>query len=1431
MTNKLLVSIACIISIFTTDVYAEQISFVAHKYTVTDGLPSNNIRELVQDGDGYIWLGTTGGLCRFDGYQFHTFNTFNNPSQGSNTLHVGEVEYSSKTNSIWIRTSSLLNACYELRNGQFVDYTGVGRQYDLYNKRDEFPSAIWLYGQSNGARRIVFKDGKYTSTDYTKGRGLPSEKVIKPMESSKGYTWLITKAGYSIVDPQGKVCFTDRKTVCKDIERCGDYILLIDDDTVLEFNATGRFIKRFQLPSPMGTMGNVTATLVSGGKLFIFTSEKVFLFDVKTGSFSISSNCNVKDGHFQETTKHYTLISNRGTDLVIIDDKANVQKLKIMDELHMSYDKTHIYSAVEARNGLLYIATYGNGLFIYNPRTHEVCGHYTTQSDGYFNNDYLQDIIIDKEGNIWVSSETAGLSCLSRTGSAESSYLMLTQGGIGEWSNNIRNVNWAGNNDNIWLSTKDNKIYNYNVSSGTVSLVKVVEAPVFTTCRDSKGHMWVGFRGTGITVDNKPYTQDSGIGLQSNDIYKILEDKLGRMWLATWQGGLCISDNTAGQPLHFANYLTSSYNEKRQHDLCLGDNGDMWIATNNGLYVVDSRKKKITAKDFTNYNTQNGSLPTNEIVCLYFDHATHTLWAGTTGCGVIRMQIDANHKVTHCRVIDSTAGLANNIVKAIIKDKNNQIWVSTEEDLSRIDTKNGGVRTFHIGQQIQSNIFSENAALLASDGRIIFGTGYGLAVVRPKVDKAIGRENVNICITDLLINGISVYNTPDMQDAQRAFASENSISLTHNQNSITLFFSNFIFSQTGSSLYQYKMNGVDKDWCSTTSENFAEYSNLAPGDYTFTVRTLVDGKWIESKPFSITIQQPLYNTWWAWLLYILIIGTIGWYLYRQLRKNMKLQQEISFSEKATEFRLAFFTNVTHEFRTPLAIISNAMDALSHPNTQMAQKAAIKSAKRGTNRMLRLVNELMEFRKLSVGGSRLAVQKDDIIAYIRNIYQDHWNISKHKEIDMTFMPFAKEYEMAFDHTKVETIIFNIISNAVKYTPQHGHITIRVSLDQQKDNIVISVEDSGKGITEEQEKELFQPFMHGLVSQGGMGIGLYSAREMARLHHGDITYCKSESLGGAQFTITLPASEDIYTAEEYAQELAVDSDSTDDTSIVEEVIHNMHAEALNDINIAIIEDDMDMLEQISSAMSQYFHVTTYTNGADAVTGILSTKPDVIISDVMLPDTNGYEIVKKIRKETDFLHTPIIMLTALDDERHQMRGYEAGADDYVTKPCNFRVLLARIVQLITWAQKREQQTLAMAAENNAAENNAAEPAEHPSTTQHPITQQPITLSPLDRKFRETLDYLVAQHIGDTDFNIDRLASMMQMGHTKFYGRMKEVVGISPNKYLMNERMRIAGEMILEGKYSVSEVGMKVGFQDQSYFNKCFKQYFGTSPSKYGK
>ena len=405
-----------------------------------------------------------------------------------------------------------------------------------------------------------------------------------------------------------------------------------------------------------------------------------------------------------------------------------------------------------------------------------------------------------------------------------------------------------------------------------------------------------------------------------------------------------------------------------------------------------------------------------------------------------------------------------------------------------------------------------------------------------------------------------------------------------------------------------------------------------------------------------------------------------------------------------EFRTGIFTNITHEFRTPLAIIKGAVDKLAIDGSN---KAALQTAERGTNRLLRLVNQLMEYRKISTDNLRLQVEEGDIVTFVRNIYQDFWVMAKQKDIHMTFQPFDRHHQMPFDHEMVEAIVYNLLSNAVKYTPEGGSIDLRMKLEGE--GLKVECADSGPGISEEKQRELFKPFMHGYVSQGGMGIGLYTAHQMAQLHKGSLTYQRTDS--GSLFTLTLPAEDSSYSAEDYRDKSAITSHPSPLNSVPSAfpagasshpspltpqpstLIREMQPEAYNDLTVAIIEDNPDMADQIRREVGVYFNTVCYSTGQavlDALTSHpspLTPHPSLLLCDVMLPDIDGYEIVKRLRADARTAALPIIMLTALDDEEHQIKAYKAGADDYMVKPCNFRLLIARIMQLIKWSRSTPQ------------------------------------------------------------------------------------------------------------------------------------------------
>lgn len=647
-------------------------------------------------------------------------------------------------------------------------------------------------------------------------------------------------------------------------------------------------------------------------------------------------------------------------------------------------------------------------------------------------------------------------------------------------------------------------------------------------------------------------------------------------------------------------------------------------------------------------------------------------------------------------------------------------------------------------------------------------------------------------ITDLAINGISIYEAENEQFLTKALNYTREISLPHDKNSLNIHFSNFDYPHIQNAMYQYYLEGIDKTWRPMTSINHAEFSDLNPGSYTLHIRTRIgSNQWSEETLLHITICQPWYNTVWAWCIYLLIICGVGVLYYRSWLRNFELNQQIALENQMSDFRINFFTHISHEFRTPLAIIQSAVEKMMTKGEGYASKNNINTLSRGTKRLQRLINQLMEFRKINTGNMKLNIEKGEIIGFVRAIYNDLYTVAKQKDVTMNFTPWTSNHEMLFDQEKVETIVYNLLSNAVKYTPDKGIISVKLYLEN---NIVFfSVEDNGPGIKPERKADLFKPFMHGYASKGGMGIGLYTAHQMAEIHKGSLTYERSKDLGGSRFCLALPNDAGKYQPEDIIEKKALDDHSIDKDEI-EMIVKEMTPKAINNVTVMVIEDDPDMLDQIKSELSVYFHVETFMNGKTGYENIRKIKPALLISDIQLPEM--------IARALQFV--------AMELKAKQQ------------------------------AEEKAQQEKALGQETTLKKNAPLEKAEQSSCGEvilvKPVkelkkNEPTLLMSTLDKKFKDKLEAIVAQHIGDNNFNVDRLAELLCLGRTTVYNRTKSIMGVSPNIYIQNERLRIAAKLLLEGEYTVSEISEKVGFSDSTYFYKCFKNKFGIAPSKYGK
>lgn len=1408
--------------LFFTDISAveiERLALTSKRLSTADGLSSNTVYDILQDKNGFIWFGAAYGLCRYDGYSFTNFYSLSNDGAKRSDATIGNLYKDDENDLLWIHTSTFTFACYDIRKGRFVDYTGKDDAQRSYRRFIRQGNNMWMYDTNNGIRHIVYENGRFTCYDYSKENGkLPTNHIARMTDDKDGNVWAITNQGLIRIDCNGNISIiSEGRRQIDGTGYEGNVISLEADNRIVAYSPDGNVIKEVNIPAHYPRMNYLRSHFVWQGKWILF-GKKTVAIDLKTFDLSMPDEWQVPNGWLLDAIDGYFFESNSSGKLWIFPPEGEVRELSLIPDMSYTAERNRRYNVKRGGDGLFYIATYGNGLFIYDFEKDKFRHFSAKDEQPVIATNYLMNLMVDRSGCVWVSQESSGISYISVSEQSVASFVLPKPERKGDLTNFVRMVTTDDNT--IIFSTSDNNMYSYDIKTGSLQQTSKQNACVYAYHKDRRGNVWMATRGDGIYVGNEHYNRGGkhSHNVESDHYHDIAEDKKGRIWLSTYEDGLIMAEYEKDGSIKFKQFLARNNNERRQHQIDIDSNDRMWIATYNGIYMLDTSIDEITDNDFRCFNTDNSILPFNEVKCVMCSSDNY-IWTGGKGSGAVRCKI--NDDMTELKItrITTKEGLANNSISSLIEDKNGNIWAATESGLSMIYDKDMKVKSFHFGGNIERNIYSDGSALKIKDGRIIFGTRYGMNIITPMpIDEQEVPLLPSATITDIRINGISANDSSMLKTAPN-YCEE--ITLSYDNNSVALYFSTLDYSGLQSTLYQYYLEGADKGWRPMTSVNYADYTNLSPGKYVFHLRALNHNKWGNEQILAITICQPWYNSWWAWIIYIIIVATITLYMYTNARERLRLREQMRVEKQIAEFRMSFYTNITHEFRTPLAIIQGAVNKLLLDSTS---KAAIQTAQRGTKRLLKMVNQLMEFRKVNTGNLRLNLEKDDIIIFIRDIYQDFWNIAEQKELQMTFMPFEKHYTTVFDKQMMETMVYNLLSNAIKYTPDKGNITVRIKKDAEMEMLNIIIEDNGNGITKEQEASLFQPFMQGHMSKGGMGIGLYTSHSMAELHHGKLEYNRED--GHTIFTISIPDNEKEYSEEEYKKTLAIDTTEQEQETQDGYIIREPLPDSLNDITVAIIEDDHDMMEQICHEVAKYFNINRYYNGQSALEGIAGNEidtekkklPALIICDVMLPDMEGYDIVKQLKTDADTENIPVIMLTALNDERHQLKCYEAGGDDYMIKPCNYKLLIGRAVQLI----KMNHERMTKDKNNVKAENNKVATIEKTA---------PIIISSADKHFIDKLDAIIAQNIANSDLSVEQIADLMNMGRTKFFNKTKELTGMSPNKYIQNKRMLTAAELLRNGEMTVSEVSYKVGIQDSSYFNKCFKAKFGIVPSKYAK
>lgn len=1398
---------------FAMVAWATGMNFDTYRLTIADDLPSNTVFDVWQDPRGYMWFATKNGVSRYDSYSMVNFTRHAN---------VGKIMGDTAENLLWYSHDASFGAI-DLNTFKYVGYQQADSAL-TFTKSVSGHRGLWAFDYEHGAR-FIYRDGNHLSfRDYNvQNKKLASNVVRRIRRDKEGKVWISTSKGIYMVDTLGTIKCLLPHIDSPDNMVDGDKVCFFDKkQRICMFTLDGKPLKDVAVPSALLDFTNIKTLFLWNYQVIIGSKDKFYAFHpnerkmVELGQYAIHEGILIDqfDGNYFVQDKNFNLWA--------FCKQGDVKKLALVPDGKFTHAHLRKYVVRATNDGRFAIGTYGNGLFIYNPQNGDL-QHFTADDKSpLVASNYIERLFVDAQGSLWVNEAFLGISYISNSHNPAVNFAFAGAGNHGDWSNHICMVAATKNGDAM-VGTRDNKLYRLDGKSHSLVFQRDLNAPAYSYYEDAQGHQWLGTRGDGLYVDGVRYASDEPVHkAPCNDVYCIVSDHKGNIWIGTPNDGLLQTRYEKGKPLKFKQYLRRSYNESIISGINVDAKGRLWIASSNGLYRLDPQQRNITDDSFAIYNIANKNFPSDVLSVVYCTDDGY-IWVSSYGKGLCRSQLAKDGKTLINHEVTTQEGLANNNVNKMIDDHRGNLWVSTDNGFSVISKKSLKVRSYPLSQSAEQNITIGRCGTFLSDHTVAFGTLYGVALLNTLDAPQMVENTKSPTVTDLWVNGKSILANDMMPDFK------DGIELSHNNNSLTFHFSNFDFTARRHNLYQYYLEGIDNTWRNPTTVNTAEYGNLSSGTYILHMRVFGgDNQWGKETTFKVVILPPWYNTWWAWLFYIVIIAAMVWYVWQNWKEKFDLRQQMKVEKQLTDFRINFFTHVTHEFRTPLAIIQNAVDKIVSPDGQQISRTNMQTAKRGTRRLLRLVNQLMEFRRISTRNIRLEVERADIVAFVRDIYQDFWTIAKQKEQIITFTPFARSYEMLFDRHIVETVVYNLLSNAVKYTPMKGRVILKMKcLD---DGLHITCEDDGPGIEAEQKRELFQPFMHGYVSQGGMGIGLYTAHEMAIRHHGSLVLLESQGnvlqdrLSGAAFDFVLPLDENVYTADEYRTSQAISVEKTEEKE-AEMVIQEVQAKALNDVHIAIIEDDPDMMTQLKAELGTYFHVDGYMDGKVGYEGVCAHRPALLVCDVMLPDMSGYDIVKKLKRSDDFFDIPVIMLTALDDDNHKLKGYDAGADDYMVKPCNFKLLIARVIQLISWYRKFKP--------SETEQNKTPQPVPKVETT---VTmeggkEERLITSIADHNFLNNMQAIVAQHIGDKDFTIDQLASQLCMGRTKFYGKVKDLLGVSPNKYISNERMRIAGQLILEGNLTIAEVGYQVGILDPSYFNKCFKAYYGCVPSKYGK
>ena len=1434
-----------------TMLLAQPICQIQH-FSIYNGLVQRTVSDIVQDSKGFIWFSTWNGLNRYDGYTFKNYKAY--PGDGC-TLTSNRILriVPDQQNNIWCQTYDARVYLFESHQEKFIDILQPFEQ-----KSGETYIVRKIYALSKGVSWIVCDHGAFrvderklenedegAITPYTPEIGnLPGRKISRIEQDADGDEWIFTDKSVCIVGQKTISDKTHFTSFCENNEK----MYLISSKRLAIYNQQNKQVQYEEIPLNYSRLN----CMLSLGKdtIGIGTNNGIILFFAKSKQFrNVEMHFNVMR-LFEDSHNELWLFSKEQRGIVRYDPLANEQQHYETPTQNMPKAELRSRDVIfEDSQGTLWVVPHLGCLSYYDREDKELKPYYTDYSkpESKFT-PVILNFYVDNQKNFWYANNFwmdkisffPNASQLTTFDSGHETRAIMVDKQQNLWVANKKGV--------IRIFSPDKTLKGYLTPEGIISPKAIsFSRNIYCFTEDEQGNIWMGSKWDGIIrlspkrdgsfqIRNYVHKEEDPYSLSNNSVYCIYQDSKKRMWIATHGGGINLLQETANGKirfLHNGNLLKGYSKDKFNKVRVIKEvNNALLVGTTEGLITFScnfERPEDIKFYDNVRIPDLASSLSSNDVIYIYTD--SHKNSYVLTFTGGINQIISDNLLTDHIQFKTYTKrnGLVSDLVLSMIEDQQRNLWVISENTLAKFDPENGTFEHYN-EKHLQKEIYFSEASPAILQNQLILGTDAGILKINPT---AFSKSSYTppIVFTSLKIQGVQ--QQLDLDDLEE-------LKLKPDERNVSFLFAALDYINPTSISYAYRLKGLEEKWNEVENSRTASYINLPPGNYELQIRsTNSDGVWTDNiRKLSVNVTPTFWETSWAILFYIisfiLFTSTIVYiilYIY-------KLRHQIYMEQQLANVKLRFFTDISHELRTPLTLITSPVgEVLEHESLTPSARKLLTVVHNNTERMLRLVNQILDFRKIENKKMKLLLEKTDIVELLQKVMDNFRLIAEEKNINFRLQTDKESIHCWIDQDKVEKIIFNLLSNAFKYTPANKSITVYAHTT--KDKVVISVADEGIGIDPKKQQTLFQRFetlVNNNILQPSSGIGLSLVKELIELHQGNIQV-NTETGIGSEFIVTLPLDQKVYEGKENAEFILSDIPSThnqkdskhkaifpipEKKNILQENIAYCDVDDKTDeefISVLIIEDNTELRSFLNDILSGTYKVIEATNGQEGLEQALQYIPDFIISDVMMPVMDGLDMVKAIKEQRDICHIPIILLSAKSSLDDRISGLEHGIDDYITKPFSSTYLKIRIKYLLQ--QRKQLQELYLKQWSKTLKKTPVPIAD--------IEPTPPQITSFDEEFMKRVMEIMNNQMDNSDFIIDEFAKKLGMGRTVFYQKLKSLTGLSPIDFVREMRIKRAKQLAESGEYNVSTIAYMTGFNDPKYFSKCFKKRYGVSPSEF--